>query len=868
MVSRVFHDRWPEIDALFAQALDQPAERRGAFLAEVCGDDAPMFDTLSELIAASERPEEEFSGPGDGLLREAFTSPAESEAAPVRGPGEGIGRYRLIRELGRGGMATVYEAERADGTYEQRVAVKLLLKGVDNPEMARRFQIETQVLSTLSHPNIARLLDAGTTDDGHLFLVMELVIGEPITEWADRRRLDVDARLDLFVQVADAVAFAHKHLVVHRDLKPSNVMVGHDGQVKLLDFGIAKLLEAEGSSDTRTRPTTRWMTPGYAAPEQVLGKDITTAADVHGMGVLLYELLAGQRPFGGDGLSGFDLNKAICEQLPTRPSSVVAGAAAIAQARDTGSERLRRRLSGDLDAIVAKALRKDPEERYASVRAMARDIERHRTGFPVEARAGLRAYSARRFLRRHRLAVGAIAAIVLVLTVSSVLLSRQQLATAAARDRAASEAANAGLVIDFLADVFRGRDPQLAPADTLTARDLLAWGSERVETEFADRPALQAELLAVLGSAYSNLGLTRQAVEHFARSVELSRVAHGDRSEEVAERLINLSAAYRAHRDPGAAVPLAREALAIRRATLDPMDPAVADALQELAVVHSERNQADSAAALLGEALDIYRTGVSADDPRYVHALVDLAQVRRMQGDLEDAAQLYEEAVPKLRRMGDNSLALPLNNYAFLLRTLGEFARAEPIYREGLEISTRLYGRGHPRSLLLANNLAAVLHELGDERGAEVLLRENVAAAHAQWPDGDWRVGAEHAALGRMLLRDHQWDDAFEQLREAHAVYSRFLGADHLWTYFIEATLAAGHVARGRADLGQPYLDRFYQYRADNLPDPNDRAAQQSLTQLVIPFVNVLEDLDLQSEADRFRSLIAPRTSASDGGRR
>ena len=850
--------RWPQIDELFAEALDRPPDERQRFLAAACGDDGELLRILTDLIAASDRAAEELRAPGDQLVRAAFGHPDGGEGEPSRAPGDPIGRYRLTRPLGRGGMATVYEAERADGTYAQRVAIKLLRWDVERSDLARRFHVETQILSTLAHPNIARLLDAGTTPDGQPFLVMELVEGESITDWANRQRLTVDRRLDLFSQVADAVSFAHRHLVVHRDIKPSNVLVDRDGQVKLVDFGIAKLLEPDRVTERETRPTTRWMTPGYASPEQILGRPVTTATDVHGLGVLLYELLAGRRPFGGDGVSGFDLDKAICEQTPTCPSSIVGGVTGVAEARRTNIERLRRRLTGDLDAIVSKALRKEPDERYASAQAMMKDIERHRTGFPVEARQGLRSYTARKFVSRHRLGVSAAAAIVVILAGSSFMLWRQQLSTAEARDQVSIEAENAGLVIDFLADVFRGRNPEQAPSDTLTARDLLAWGSERVDAEFADRPVLQAELLAVLGSAYRNLGLFDEAIEHMTRAVERSRTAHGDRSDEVARRLTQLSGVYRSEREWDPAITHAQEALEIRRATLDRADPGLVESVLALARARIGLGQPDSAEPLLREAIDVMRRDPTADERLYALALIDLAQARRVQEAYEEAARLYEEAIPKLRALnaGRSELIVPINNHAFLLRTMGDYVEAEALYREALEISAEVYGRGHPGTLMVANNLASVLHEQDDADGVAAVLRDNVTAASAQWPDGHWRVGVAHASLGRALLRFRRWDEAFAALREAHEVYNRTIGADHLWTYFVEAALAAGYLASGQAERGQPYLDRFYQQRAEHPPDASNAGAVQDFNGHIEALVFILEDLDLDREAERFRTLI------------
>jgi tetratricopeptide (TPR) repeat protein len=389
-----------------------------------------------------------------------------------------------------------------------------------------------------------------------------------------------------------------------------------------------------------------------------------------------------------------------------------------------------------------------------------------------------------------------------------------------------------------------------------------------VDTEFADRPALRAELLGVLGSAYNNIGLTDEAVSHHSRSVELSRSVYGDRSTEVASRLIALSGAHRTNRNSVPALPAAREALAIRRAALPEGDTAVASALVELARVRIMHNEADSAEPLLREAIDIYRTRAGGyADRRYATTLTDLAQVRRMLGDSEHAARLYEEAMPSIRASGNTDYSTQLNNYAYLLRTLGDYSGAEPLYREALEIITRLHGRGHPRASNVGTNLASVLHEQGKREEVIALLRENVAAANAQWPGGHWRVGAEHAALGRALLRYRRFDDAFIHLRQAHDVYSRLLGESHLWTYYIEATLAAGYVANGQAGQSQPYLDGFYRHRVEDRRAIADPTAEQAFLNLMQPFVYVLRDLELETEAERFGALLQPQEQPSAGNR-
>lgn len=863
--------RWREIDSLFQGALDVKPETRSAYLDRACGGDRELRAAVERLLRADDASGDFLEAPVEVACEldweEIFPPPGTPPGlSELDRRGEVIGAYRLLRVLGRGGMATVYLAERADGQWEQEVAVKIVRRGLNTHDVVRRFRAERQILSSLNHPYIAKLLDGGTTDDGLPFLVMEYVSGIPITQYCDTHALSIEQRLALFCDVGRAVQDAHRNLIVHRDLKPSNVLVAQDGQVKLLDFGIAKLLEPDSASDAPAQTTLRWMTPAYAAPEQILGRAVTTATDVHGLGVLLYELLSGRRPFGGRDIAGYDLARAVSEEVPLAPSGAVAGSSQIASARSTDPARLKRRLAGDLDAIVAKALRKEPEERYASVQALTDDIERHRAGFPVRARAGLRTYRARKFLRRHWISAAVAATFAAVLLGSSLVLWRALARADEAAARATQEAENARLITDFLADVFRGRDPEAAPSDTVTARELLAWGSERVDTESAERPALQASLLQVLGSAYANLGLLDQSVEHHRRAVELLRQVHGDRSEEVASGLLELSVALRANREAEAALSPAREALDIRLERFGPDDGRTAEAMAAVGNMKFNFGEPDSAEVWIRRALDVQRAEGGVNDSTYVRTLLALAPVRRAQGALDDAERLYEEAIPKFRAFGGakRDLAIHLNNLAYLLRTKGEYARAEPLYREALDITTGLFGRGHPNSLLLANNLASVLHSQGDTAATLEILANSASAARAQWPQDHWRVGSAFSVLGTAQLRLGRVEDAFASLREARRIYVDVLGTDHDWTFFVEAKLAAGHVAAGRDSIGQPYLDQMYRYLRDRDRTP-DTPAGRDLLGHIQPFVLVLKDLDLRGEAERFESLLPQQQDQSEG---
>jgi hypothetical protein len=397
MVRPAHEPPWSEVDRLFQRTLDLPAEERAAYLAEACGTDHALREAVLRLLGAVEASEGLFEGPRPEAVLAALDATARDHPDLDR-----IGRYRVVRRLARGGMGTVYLAERADGSFERRAAIKLLRRGLDTEDILARFRAERQILADLEHPNIARLLDGGSTPSGRPYLVMEYVAGAPITDYCESEGLDLEARLRLFVDVADAVHHAHAHGVIHRDLKPANIFVDPRGNVKLLDFGIARLLGDDPES-THTRTGQRLLTPDHASPEQVRGEAAGAASDVYQLGLLLYELLAGEPPYRLTGRSVTELERVVCREAVAPPSS-------------RAPAPLRRRLRGDLDSIVLKALRKDPTSRYSSAEALALDIRRHLEGRAVVARSGARGYLLRHFARRNRvgLALAGGAAVVLL----------------------------------------------------------------------------------------------------------------------------------------------------------------------------------------------------------------------------------------------------------------------------------------------------------------------------------------------------------------------------------------------------------------------------------------------------------------------
>jgi non-specific serine/threonine protein kinase/serine/threonine-protein kinase len=480
-------DGWQRLEDLFHRALDHPRHERAAFLADACGGDAALRHEIECLLQAHD----------DATRFAEHAAAAVGEvAAAVPLDAQPIGAYRVVRELGRGGMGTVYLAERADAQFEMRVAIKLIKRGMDSDAVLQRFRHERQILAGLEHPNIARLLDGGTTADGLPFFVMEYVDGQPIDVYCRERRLPIPARLDLFRHVCAAVSYAHQHLVVHRDLKPSNILVTRDGVPKLLDFGIAKLLDpGDGQETLATRSGVQAMTPEYASPEQLRGGRVTTVSDVYSLGVLLYELLADAPPYELRGRTTEEIARIVLASQPLKPSAAAVRA---------GNQVLARRLRGDLDTIVAAAMRTEPDDRYASVGLLDDDVRRHLEGRPVLSRGDSWRYRAARFVRRRKLAVGAAAAVLLTLVGGVIATSWQARVARAERARAERRFADVRrLATSFL---FEFHDAIATLPGSTPARLLVVSKALEYLDSLAAEAAGDAELQRELAAAYDRVG--------------------------------------------------------------------------------------------------------------------------------------------------------------------------------------------------------------------------------------------------------------------------------------------------------------------------------------------------------------------------
>lgn len=789
---------WQTARKLFREALERDPATWDRFLAEACEDDPDLREEVRNLLASYQESED--------FLEDAAA--AESRKDPFEG--RQLGAYKLVRCLEHGGMGMVYLAVRADDQFQKRVALKILRRGLFSEDLVRRFHVERQILAALSHSNIARLLDGGTTEEGLPYLVMEYVEGKPIDEYCDHHGLAVAKRLKLFGQVCAAVQFAHQNLVVHCDLKPANILVSPDGSPKLLDFGIAKLLNPELSGRTLV-PTAahRLMTPEYASPEQANEEPITTAADVYSLGVLLYFLLTGHRPYQIKGSSPLEIVRVISTEEPVPPSSVVL---------QQGSRKdLHKLLAGDLDNIVLKALHKEPGGRYSSVEQLADDLRRHLEGRPVLARKATLAYRSGKFVRRHRFGVAAVTSFIVAILCFGIVMAVQRNEIARQRDRAQQVKA-------FLVGLFEVSDPLRSTGDTLTAREILDKGALRIESELGEQPEIRAELLDTIGVIFLRLGIFDRSGQLLESALETRREELGEMHADVARSLSHLAELRMEQGSYDSAKALLQESLTIRRRRLGEKSLEVAESLNDLGKLFQYEGNLKEAETRYREALAMRAHFLGAAHVEVAETLNNLATVLWAQGDFTAAVPLHRQALDMRRRLlGDENVEVSesLNNLGIALRDMGSYEEARSCFEQALKLRISLLGEAHPRVGTAFNNLAGVLLDQGDYAAAEPLFEKALAIYRQALGDRHPNVAAALTNLARLNEERGEVEEAKARLEEAVAI-ARETGA------FLDRALTqlAGLLeSQGAFDAAEPLAREALDLLRKSLPPDHWRIA-------------------------------------------
>lgn len=842
----------PEAEALLLDSLALPRVARKQFLYESTDDPA-----IRDAVLALLKSHEEAASRMDKLAAKITGKLSADQAnrpgiAPTR-----AGPYRLEKELGRGGMSVVYLGWRDDGQFEQTVAVKILPTGSIIESMVERFKSERRILARLEHPNLSRFIDGGLTEEGWLYFTMEYVDGLPIDKFCDLHRMDVQQRLELFKQVLDAVQYAHQNLVVHRDIKPSNILVTTAGQVKLLDFGIAKVLadtaEADEESDL-TRIAGRPMSPVWASPEQVAGKPVTIASDIYSLGVLLYRLLTGHLPFHGGGQSFDTLRTAILEKPPTRPSLKVqealpdaqGSAQDIAVLRKAAPRRLSRKLSGDLDNILLMALRKEPERRYSTVEQFAADIDRFHAGLPVHARADTWAYRSAKFLSRNAWSV-ATGCILLTITFGALVLHTERLQqerdraeqsahmAEAAADLAKREADKSQAVSDYLVSLFAAVDPSETRGNEVTASDLLEQGMGRIDA-LNDQPLVQASIMQVMARANLSIGRYQEAEQLASRA--LSRLENYPEDRPVDRALaISLRAAalYRknaselafdqhqqalnliGHGDDLARLQILRDFGMTLASTYGRLEEAldilgqVTDLSAKLdhpGIYHIEARLAagsalfsqaryDEAASAFDDTARLVGKSHGNDHPARLAALGLLAHTQAELGDYQTAERLFEEVIDIQRRVLGNQhpdLGKTFHSMGSLFWRQEEVESAQIWWQQAREVFLHRLPPEHPDVAAIQNALALAARELGELEQAEAMFQAALESLRLAYGESDLRVPMVLVNLSGISSRQGDMNGAIALLKEAKRMQINIVGENH------------NHVAHVRRNIGGVYL--------------------------------------------------------------
>ncbi|MFN8573263.1 MAG: serine/threonine-protein kinase [Gemmatimonadaceae bacterium] len=820
--------RWERVQELFHAAIELPEDERDAWLTATCGSDTELRERVQALVAEDAR--------SDSLLDRNLANVASeilNDRAPDL-PRERFGPYRISRILGEGGMGVVYLGERDD--LSAVAAIKILRDAWLSPARRERFTAEQRTLAQLTHPSIARLYHADSLPDGTPWFAMEYVEGVPLTTYCRERNLDVRERLRLFRVVCEAVQYAHQHLIVHRDLKPSNILVRHDGSVVLLDFGIAKQIEEGERRADATRTGMRFMTPAYAAPEQLRGEHTGIHTDVYSLGVVLYEVLTGQLPHDVSDKTPAEAELVVLQATPERPSLA-------AKRNHAGAPLTRDSSWQDLDVLCLTAMHKDGERRYRTADALIRDIDHFLRGEPLEARPDSFGYRAGKFVRRNtgRLAIaGAVLALVIGLT------AFYTVRLASARDAALQEAARTQRIQRFLSNLFEGGDEAAGPSESLRVITLVDRGRHEAAS-LSTEPAVQAELYATLGGIYRELGNLERADTLLGLSLSQRRRVLGPEHADVVRSLgdIALLRAAQARLDDAEAS--ARQAVTLARKIFPPDHPDLAIALSTLGLVLENKGSYQESITVLQEAAAIQRARSAespelnetmtelansnfylgnyqvADSlnhvllamsrslfgPRHPHVADDLINIGAVQNELGnqvEAQKYYREALGIIRGWYGDDHPETASAESMLARQaifLGRFGEADTLLHDALRIEERVYGPVHPRVASTVNEVARLAQQRGQIDAAVAGFTRMLSIYRSIYGDGHYYVGVALGNLAGALVEKHEYDRAVQLLHTALAVYAKTLPADHQYVAIAHIKLARAYAAAGRFALAE-----------------------------------------------------------------
>ncbi len=797
-------ENWQKIKNIFNSALELPKNKRRDFIEKESADNESVKNEALELLNSHEEDE-------DFIENNCYTTVKNIVIEEKHNfIGETIGRYQIERKIGSGGMGTVYLGNRIDGIFEQKVAVKLIKLGLDSDDTIFRFRRERQILAGLSHPNIAHLIDGGVTKTGSPYLIMDYVEGLSLKDYCDAHKLSLKARLKLFIRICSAISYAHQNLVIHRDIKPSNILITPDGLPKLLDFGIAKLIESdENELNGGQTLIARAMTPEYASPEQILGKPVSTTTDIYSLGVVLYELLTGHRPFLFRKKIADEISKTITETHPPKPSFLCKTKGLNISVENPLTAV--RNLQGDLDNIVLMAIRKEPERRYSSVEQFALDIGRYLDGLPVLAQQDTFGYRTGKFIKRHQTEVIAGTGILVSLLAGISATNRQ--AKNARRQRDKAEKVN-----DFLKKMLNSADPRIQGKD-VTMVEVLNLANDALEKDLVDQPIIDADLRSTIGLTYLSLGHHDLAEVHLKKALEIRLEILEAKHSDIAVSLYNFGKLLQAKGDFFQAETYFHKALTILKKYHPNLKKETASILNNLGYVVLLKNEKEESANIYRQEVKIRKELNGENHPKYALALLGVADVYVFRDEKHKALLLFQKSLSIFRKYYKTE---HLDIATALLRIAGliqyeDSKEAKKLLAESLEIKKRLLGNEHPETAWIYYNFANLAHHqkeyeealfycnkilknrkhildehpiisstlflLGDSLTAigkpdlaEPFLRKCVELRQKTLPSDYWLIASAISVLGNCLSHLGKFIEAEKMLVDSHRILQKNFG--------------------------------------------------------------------------------------------
>jgi eukaryotic-like serine/threonine-protein kinase len=801
---------WETLSEHYEKLRNLSSDEQQRYIDQHCNDET-LKKELFSLLAVDEDSAVYF----DSLTKNVI-SPAVDELGDLPPSSGRVYNYRLLKKIGRGGMGNVYLAERDDDTFKSQVAVKILRRGMDSEDILERFRVERQILAQLNHPNITHLLDGGITSDGRPYFVMEYVEGKTITEYCDDKNLSLEQRIELFKQIFDALIYAHQNLVIHRDLKPGNIYVTEHGDVKLLDFGIAKLLDEKNTQHiTLSKTGQRLMTPEYASPEQVKGIPMNTASDIYQLGLVLYKLLCGKPPFSFQDCSLAETESIILKEFPQKPSTLLSGIdeielSEICKKRKTTPQKLKQDLKGDLDQIILKALHKVPERRFKSVLEFREDIDKYQNGLPVKSRGDSFGYRAVKYVQRNKIFLSVAALFLVTLTLFTIFYN---ISITEQRNHAQNEAEKAAQVTSFLMELFEANDPAMSQGEEITAWELLQQGEERIEL-LENQPEVQAQMLDVTGQIYRRLGDFSRAEGLLLKAKNIRGETYGPNHTETLAIYDHLGLLYSDTGNFSKADSVLRRALYLKRDQAKISDPSLSNTKTNLAYVSRRMGNYSEAERLYRQSYEIRKAFLGDDHPSTIENLSSLGVTLINKGDYTGAEQILRQVLEYRREAMAPShpdLAMSMNNLGAVLLNVGVFSEAESLFRESLEMRQNLFGNLHPKVALTMNNLGISLRDQGNYIQAADYLLEALEIRKNVLGRDNVNTAISNFSLGELKLQTGESDEAVTHFQNAYEIFRSKLSENHSFTARTMMALGSAYLHQGNEETAEDYINRGYE---------------------------------------------------------